>query len=75
MMEEEITDDGLATVRDFERLWDHVEEQDLGPYLIGTIRQLVGLDLLRENEIYYLPTDEEIKQLEKKAEEGRTEEE
>ena len=66
MMEEEITDDGLATVRDFERLWDHVEEQDLGPYLIGTIRQLVGLDLLRENEIYYLPTDEEIKQLERR---------
>ena len=64
MEEEEITDDGLATVRDFERLWDHVEEQDLNPYLIGVMRQLVGLDLLRENEIYYLPTDEEIKQME-----------
>ena len=66
MEEEEITDDGLATVRDFERLWDHVEEQNLNPYLIGVIRQLVGLDLLRENEIYYLPTDEEIKQTERK---------
>ena len=65
MEEEEITDDGLATVRDFERLWDHVEEQDLNPYLIGVMRQLVGLDLLRENEIYYLPTDEEIKQMER----------
>ena len=66
MEEEDITDDGLATVRDFERLWDHVEEQDLSPYLIGVIRQLVGLDLLRENEVYYLPTDEEIKQMEKR---------
>jgi len=65
MEEEEITDDGLATVRDFERLWDHVEEQDLNPYLIGVMRQLVGLDLLRENEIYYLPTDEEIEQMER----------
>ena len=65
MEEEEITDDGLATVRDFERLWDHVEEQDLSPYVIGVMRQLVGLDLLRENEIYYLPTDEEIKQMER----------
>jgi len=71
MEEEEITDDGLATVRDFERLWDHVEEQDLNPYLIGVMRQLVGLDLLRENEIYYLPTDEEIKQMER----GRQKEE
>jgi len=66
MKEEDITDDGLATVRDFERLWDHVEEQDLSPYLIGIIRQLVGLDLLRENEIYYLPTNEEIKQVERR---------
>lgn len=71
MKEEEITDDGLATVRDFERLWDHVDEQGLNPYLIGTIRQLVGLDLLRENEIYYLPTDEEIKQLERRRKEER----
>jgi len=66
MEEEDITDDGLATVRDFERLWDHVEEQGLSPYLIGVIRQLVGLDLLRENEIYYLPTDEEMKQMERR---------
>lgn len=66
MEEEDITDDGLATVRDFERLWDHVEEQNLSPYLIGIIRQLVGLDLLRENEVYYLPTDDEIKQIERK---------
>ena len=65
MEEEEITDDGLATVRDFERLWDHVEEQNINPYVIGVMRQLVGLDLLRENEIYYLPTDEEIKQMER----------
>ena len=64
MENEEITDDGLATVRDFERLWDHVEEQNLNPYLIGIIRQLVGVDLLRENEIYYLPTDEEVEQME-----------
>lgn len=71
MEEEDVTDDGLATVRDFERLWDHVEEQNLSPYLVGVIRQLVGIDLLRENEVYYLPTDEEVKQMEKKQ---RTEE-
>lgn len=66
MEEEDITDDGLATVRDFERLWDHVEEQNLNPCLIGVIRQLVGLDLLRENEVYYLPTDEEMRQMERR---------
>ena len=71
MEEEDITDDGLATVRDFERLWDHVEEQKLNPYLIGVVRQLVGLDLLRENEIYYLPTDEDIEQMEQKRRERR----
>jgi hypothetical protein len=66
MKEEDIKDNGLATVRDFERLWDNVEEQNLSPYLIGVIRQLVGLDLLRENEIYYLPTDEEIEKMERR---------
>jgi len=71
MEEEDITDDGLATVRDFERLWDHVEEQKLNPYLIGVVRQLVGLDLLRENEIYYLPTDEDIERMEQKRGERR----
>ena len=71
MEEEDITDDGLATVRDFERLWDHVEHQKLNPYMIGIIRQLVGLDLLRENEIYYLPTDEEIKWMERQKREER----
>lgn len=71
MEEEDITDDGLATVRDFERLWDHVEEQNLDPYLIGVIRQLVGLDLLRENEVYYLPTDEEVKQIEREQEQRK----
>ena len=71
MEEEDITDDGLATVRDFERLWDHVEEQKLNHYLIGVVRQLVGLDLLRENEIYYLPTDEDIERMEQKRGERR----
>jgi len=71
MEEEDITDDGLATVRDFERLWDRVEHQKLSPYLISTIRQLVGVDLLRENEIYYLPTDEEIQWMERQKGEER----
>lgn len=70
MEEEDITDDGLATVRDFERLWDHVEEQDLSPYLIGVIRKLVGLDLLRENEIYYLPANEEVRLMGRKQKRG-----
>lgn len=71
MEEEDITDDGLATVRDFERLWDHVEEQNLDSSVIGAIKQLVGLDLLRENEVYYLPTDEEMRQMERRR--GREE--
>lgn len=71
MEKEDITDDGQATVRDFERLWDRVEEQKLSPYLIGIIRQLVGLDLLRENEVYYLPTDEEVKRMERQKKEER----
>lgn len=66
MEEEDITDDGLATVRDFDRLWDQIEEKDLSPYLIGTIRQLVGVDLVRENEIYYLPTEADVKRMERK---------
>lgn len=71
MEEEDITDDGLATVRDFDLLWDQIEEKDLSPYLIGTIRQLVGVDLLRENEIYYLPTEEEVERMEQKVKKER----
>ena len=71
MEEEDITDDGLATVRDFDLLWDQIEEKDLSPYLIGTIRQLVGVDLLRENEIYYLPTEEEVERMEQKMKKER----
>lgn len=66
MEEEDITDDGPAAVRDFECLWDRVEEKNLSPYLIGTIRQLVGVDLVRDNEIYYLPTEADVKWMEQK---------
>lgn len=39
--------DSLRMVRDIESLFDS--------YLIGVLRQLVGVDLLREQEVFYLP--------------------
>jgi hypothetical protein len=38
----------------------NVETLDLSPYLIGVLRHLVGVDLLREQqEIFYLPSEDE----------------
>ncbi|KAH9941937.1 hypothetical protein B0H21DRAFT_543599 [Amylocystis lapponica] len=41
------------------RLVGNVESLDLSSYLLGVLRQLVGIDLFRENEVYYLPKEGE----------------
>ncbi|KAH7927471.1 hypothetical protein BV22DRAFT_1006933, partial [Leucogyrophana mollusca] len=54
MDDEEIQDHGPATYDDYSRLLGNIESLDFSSYLIGVLRQLVGVDLLRENEVYYL---------------------
>ena len=55
MAEEEIEDHGDATQEDSLRMIKDIESLDFDSYLIGTLRQLVGLDILREQEVFYLP--------------------
>ncbi|KAK2463137.1 hypothetical protein APHAL10511_004792 [Amanita phalloides] len=53
--ENEIEDLGDASHADSLRMiWD-IESLDFDSYLIGVLRQLVGVDLLREQEVFYLP--------------------
>ncbi|KAH7910992.1 hypothetical protein BJ138DRAFT_39342 [Hygrophoropsis aurantiaca] len=54
MDDEEIQDHGPATYDDYARLLGNIESLDFNSYLIGVLRQLVGVDLLRENEVFYL---------------------
>ncbi|KAJ7502944.1 hypothetical protein B0H11DRAFT_1987125 [Mycena galericulata] len=62
MDEENIKDEGYATTEDSERMIKDLDALHFDSYLIGTLRQLVGVDLLREQEIYYLPRpDEELR--------------
>lgn len=56
----DIRDEGFSTHEDHKHMLPDVEMLDLSPYLIGVLRQLVGVDLLREQqEIFYLPGEEE----------------
>ena len=55
MVREEIEDHGDATVEDSTRMVADIELLDFSGSLIGILRQLVGVDLLREHEVYYLP--------------------
>ncbi|KAI0000894.1 hypothetical protein BJV77DRAFT_958603 [Russula vinacea] len=56
---EDIRDEGFSTHEDHKRMLPNVETLDLNPYLVGVLRQLVGVDLLREQqEIFYLPSEE-----------------
>jgi hypothetical protein len=60
MEEEDIKDEGLSAHEDHKRMLPNVETLDLDPYLVGVLRQLVGVDLLREQqEIFYLPGEKE----------------
>ncbi|KAI9465292.1 hypothetical protein BJY52DRAFT_1246344 [Lactarius psammicola] len=57
---EDIKDEGLSIHEDHKRMLPNVETLDLDPYLVGVLRQLVGVDLLREQqEIFYLPSEKE----------------
>jgi hypothetical protein len=57
---EDIRDEGSSTHEDHKRMLSSVETLDLSPYLVGVLRKLVGVDLLREQqEIFYLPSGEE----------------
>ncbi|KAH9006141.1 hypothetical protein EDB86DRAFT_687748 [Lactarius hatsudake] len=57
---EDIKDEGLSSHEDHKRMMSNVETLDLDPYLVGVLRQLVGVDLLREQqEIFYLPSEKE----------------
>jgi hypothetical protein len=55
MDEEDIRDDGDATTLDHARMVGDIETLNFSSELVGVLRQLVGVDLLRENEIFYLP--------------------
>lgn len=53
--ENEIEDLGEASHADSLRMIRDIESLDFDLYLIGVLRQLVGVDLLREQEVFYLP--------------------
>lgn len=55
MTQEEIIDHGDAAVEDSARMVRDIGSLEFTSYLIGILRQLVGVDLLREQEVYYLP--------------------
>ena len=55
MAAEEIEDHGDATHEDSLRMIKDIQSLDFDSYLIGILRQLVGLDILREQEVFYLP--------------------
>jgi hypothetical protein len=60
MEDEDIKDEGLSSHEDHKRMLPSVETLDLDPYLVGVLRKLVGVDLLREQqEIFYLPGEKE----------------
>ena len=55
MDEEEIEDHGDARNEDASRIIRDIESLSFDSNLIGILRQLVGLDILREQEVFYLP--------------------
>ncbi|KAJ7188644.1 hypothetical protein C8R46DRAFT_1055380 [Mycena filopes] len=66
MKEEYILDLGDATAHDGEVMIKDLDGLNLNPYLIGIIRQLVGVDILREQEVYYLPRPGEQRKMPQK---------
>jgi hypothetical protein len=55
MDEEEIEDHGDARNEDALRIVRDIENLSFDSSLIGVLRHLVGLDILREQEVFYLP--------------------
>lgn len=73
MEEEEIQDHGDATIEDSERMISDLDALEFNSYLIGILRQLVGVDLLREQEVFYLPQPgENIRRARRKSTVDRT---
>ncbi|KAL1745029.1 hypothetical protein HDZ31DRAFT_63517 [Schizophyllum fasciatum] len=63
MEDEEIHDHGIAAYEDGVRGIKDVEQLDLDPYVVGNLRKLTGVDILREGEVYYLPAEGETVRL------------
>lgn len=59
MKEEDIVDHGIPTFPQGTKLLADLDHLNLNPYLMGVLRQLVGVDLLREQEVFYLPQEGE----------------
>ncbi|CCL99195.1 uncharacterized protein FIBRA_01210 [Fibroporia radiculosa] len=55
MEEESIQDHGPAILDKDTRLVSNIEKLDFSPYLLSVLRQLVSVDLLREQEIFFWP--------------------
>lgn len=55
MKEHDIRDHGFATEDEHRRMVTDIEDLEFDSYLIGVLRQLVGVDLLRLNEVFWLP--------------------
>ena len=55
IQEEEIVDDGEAIIRGDTPVVGDIETLDFEAYLHWVLRQLVGSEILRENEVFYLP--------------------
>lgn len=59
MKEQEIVDHGLAPVEDAYVMIKDIESLDLSPDLISVLRVLVGHDIFRDQELFYLPAEGE----------------
>lgn len=55
IQEEEIVDNGEAIIQGDTSVVDNIETLDFEAYLHWVLRQLVGSEILRENEVFYLP--------------------
>ena len=55
MQIQDIIDHGPAENEDGRRVVRDLDSLDFSSYFIGVLRQLVGVDLLREQEVFYLP--------------------
>ncbi|PPQ62954.1 hypothetical protein CVT24_006194 [Panaeolus cyanescens] len=56
MREESIEDHGDASQEDGSRMIRNIDSLNFDSDMIGALRQLVGLDILREQEVFYLPS-------------------
>ncbi|KAF6760229.1 hypothetical protein DFP72DRAFT_1166473 [Ephemerocybe angulata] len=57
--DEDIDDHGDATYEDSQRMVDDIETLGFEPYLIAVIKSLVGAEIMKEREVYYLPLEGE----------------